>query len=132
MSSFVVVSKVKKFIKDRQGLNTSQSFFEPLNKDIQQALKNAADHAVKMKRKTVMGKDFNFYKERPEVEEALVVASKIKKFIKDEQGLSTSSKVVDQLSYRVEELCLSAIKSAVESKRKTVLDRDFVPLTIHP
>ncbi|MCB9092214.1 MAG: hypothetical protein H6621_00665 [Halobacteriovoraceae bacterium] len=76
-----------------------------------------------------MGRDFDFYKDSPEVKDNLVVASKIKKYIKDKAGLNTSSQVIEQLSYKVELLCLNAIKHAVEDKRKTVMDRDFNPLT---
>lgn len=128
MENYVVVSKVKKLIKARQGFNTSQSFFEPLNNDIASSLDAAVEHAQKMNRKTVMGRDFSFYKESPSVEDSLVVASKVKKYIKEKSGLNTSSQVIDQLSHKVELLCLNAIKSAVEQKRKTVMDRDFSPL----
>ncbi len=125
MENYVVVSKVKKLIKERQGFNTSQSFFEPLNSDLVSSLDSAIEHAQKMNRKTVMGRDFSFYKEGPEVSDSLVVASKVKKYIKEKSGLNTSSQVIDQLSHKVENLCLNAIKSAVEQKRKTVMDRDF-------
>ncbi len=129
MESFVVVSKVKKLIKERQGFNTSQSFFEPLNSDLTSSINQAIEHATKMNRKTVMGRDFSFYREMDDVENVLVVASKIKKFIKAKSGLNTSSQVMSQLSIKVEELCLNAIKNAVESKRKTVMDRDYQSIT---
>ena len=58
-----------------------------------------------------------------------MVASKIKKYIKDKSGFNTSSQVFEQLSHQVELICLDAIKQAVDSKRKTVLDRDFVAPT---
>ena len=125
MENYVVVSKVKKLIKERQGFNTSQSFFEPLNSDLVSSLDTAVEHAKKMNRKTVMGRDFSFYKDGPEVTDSLVVASKVKKYIKEKSGLNTSSQVIDQLSHKVESLCLDAIKNAVEQKRKTVMDRDF-------
>ena len=72
-----------------------------------------------------MGKDFNFYIENPNIGEALVVASKIKKMIKDEAGLSTSSQAIDQLTIRIQTICLQAIENAKSDKRKTVMDRDF-------
>lgn len=130
MESLIVVSKVKKFIKNHQGLNTSSGFFEPLNKDTVEAIKFAVDHAKKMGRKTVMGRDFNFYKEDPKIEDALVVASKVKKMIKELADMNTSSQVIEQLTLRVERVCLDAIKNAVNDKRKTVMDRDFVPPTM--
>ncbi len=128
MESLIVVSKVKKLIKERQGFNTSASFFGPLNEDLVASINQAIEHAKKMNRKTVMGRDFNFYREVEKVDTILVVSSKIKKFIKSTSGLNTSAQVMEQLSIKVEELCLNAIKSAVESKRKTVMDKDFKPL----
>lgn len=130
MENLLVVSKVKKFIKDKQGFNTSSGFFEPLNQDINGAIEFAVSHAKKMGRKTVMGRDFNFYKDAPEIQEPLVVASKVKKLIKDKSDMNTSSQVIEQLSLRVERICLDAIKNAVNDNRKTVMDRDFIAPTI--
>ena len=83
MESLIVISKVKKFIKEKGDFNTSSGFFEPLNQDIVKACRDAVSHTQKLGRKTVMGKDFNLYIENPNIEEALVVASKVKKMIKD-------------------------------------------------
>jgi histone H3/H4 len=131
MESLVVISKIKKFIKDEADCNTSANFFEPLNQDIVHACKDAALHAQKIGRKTVMGKDFNLYVETQEVAEALVVTSKVKKLIKDEFGLSTSSAAIDQLTIRVQTICRKAIENAKKDKRKTVMDRDFsAPTTL--
>jgi histone H3/H4 len=125
MESLVVLSKVKKFIKEKADFNTSAGFFEPLNEDIMKSCKDAIVHAQKLGRKTVMGKDFSLFKENPQIEDSLVVASKVKKLIKDEAGLSTSSQAIDQLTLRVQTICLRAIEKAKEDKRKTVMDRDF-------
>ena len=129
MEGLIVISKVKKFIKDQADFNTSAAFFEPLNQDILKACQEALTHAKKLGRKTVMGKDFNLYIENPKIEDTLVVASKVKKFIKDESGLSTSSNAIDQLTNRVQTICLKAIENAKADKRKTVMDRDFTPPT---
>ena len=86
-------------------------------------------HTQKLGRKTVMGKDFNLYIENSNIEEALVVASKVKKFIKDEAQLSTSAQAIDQLTVRVQTICLKAIENAKNDKRKTVMDRDFTAPT---
>ncbi len=130
MESLIVISKVKKFIKEKADFNTSAGFFEPLNADIIKACRDAATHTQKLGRKTVMGKDFNLYIENPNINEALVVASKVKKMIKDETGLSTSAQAIDQLTNRVQTICLKAIENAKEDKRKTVMDRDFTAPTI--
>lgn len=131
MESLIVISKVKKFIKDHGDFNTSANFFEPLNDDIVKACREAANHTKKIGRKTVMGKDFNLYVETASIEETLVVTSKVKKLIKDEFGLSTSSAAIDQLTNRVQTICKRAIENAKNDKRKTVMDRDFsAPTTL--
>ena len=131
MESLIVISKVKKFIKEKGDFNTSAGFFEPLNQDIMKACRDAMNHAQKLGRKTVMGKDFNLYIENPDIGEALVVASKVKKLIKDEGGLSTSSQAIDQLTIRIQTICNKAIDNAKADKRKTVMDRDFsAPTTL--
>jgi histone H3/H4 len=130
MESLIVISKVKKFIKDQADFNTSAGFFDPLNQDISKACLDAAGHAKKLGRKTVMGKDFHLFIENPNIDEALVVASKVKKMIKDQAGLSTSSQAIDQLTVRVRTICLKAIENAKADKRKTVMDRDFTAPTV--
>ncbi len=129
MESLIVISKVKKYIKEKADMNTSSGFFEPLNEDIMKACRDALAHAQKLGRKTVMGKDFNLYVENSNIEEALVVASKVKKLIKDEAALSTSAQAIDQLSVRVQAACNKAIENARADKRKTVMDRDFTAPT---
>jgi histone H3/H4 len=125
MESLIVISKVKKFIKEKGDFNTSSGFFEPLNQDIVKACRDAVSHTQKLGRKTVMGKDFNLYIENPNIEVALLVASKVKKMIKDESGLSTSAQAIEQLTIRIQTICLKAIENAKADKRKTVMDRDF-------
>lgn len=127
----VIVSKVKNFIKQQQGLNVSTHFFTKLDEDVLQAITEAVENTKKLGRKTVLGRDFNFFKEHPKFDEALVVASKIKRLIKDLGDLNTSAQVVEQLTMRVQRICLDAIAHAVNDKRKTVMDRDFMPPTIH-
>jgi histone H3/H4 len=129
MESLIVISKVKKFIKETADMNTSAGFFEPLNADIVKACRDAMAHAQKLGRKTVMGKDFNLYVENSNIPEILVVASKVKKLIKDEATLSTSSQAIDQLTVRVQAICNKAIENAKSDKRKTVMDRDFAAPT---
>jgi histone H3/H4 len=55
----------------------------------------------------------------------LVVASKVKKLIKDKSGMNTSSAVMEALTKVVERECQRAIERAQADKRKTVMDRDF-------
>lgn len=125
MESLIVVSKVKKYVKEKYGFNTSASFFEPLNADIYKAINDAVAHTKSTDRKTVMGRDFNFYIDKPEVGEVLVVASKVKAYIKNESELSTSKQVMEQLTVRIQKTIENAAAKATEAKRKTVMDRDI-------
>ena len=58
--------------------------------------------------------------------ETLVVVSKVKKYIKDKGDMNTSATAIEALTKIVEKECEKAIAAAQQSKRKTVLDRDFV------
>lgn len=57
--------------------------------------------------------------------EVLVVASKLKAYIRAQSGMNTSSTVIDALSNKVRILCDQAIENAKRDGRKTVMDRDF-------
>ncbi len=57
--------------------------------------------------------------------EVLVVASKLKKYIRSTSGMSTSANVAPALSDTIRDLCDQAIENAKADKRKTVMDRDF-------
>ena len=55
----------------------------------------------------------------------LVVASKIKKFVREKAGMSTSAEILEGLSRKVEQICLDAIEKARADGRKTVKGRDL-------
>jgi len=57
--------------------------------------------------------------------EVLVVASKLKKYVKEKAGMNTSGAVMEILSDRVRALCDQAIANAQSDGRKTVKDRDI-------
>ena len=57
--------------------------------------------------------------------EVLVVASKVKNYIKDKSGMSTSASVMQALTRKVQEEIDRALERARASGRKTVMDRDF-------
>ncbi len=61
--------------------------------------------------------------------EVLVVASRLKHFIREVYGMNTSDGVLDPLSDELRRLCARAVDNAKEDGRKTVLDRDFEFLT---
>lgn len=61
--------------------------------------------------------------DRP-TDEVLVVASKVKAYIKARSGLAVSSGVMDALSEHIRRLCDESIRESRRNERKTVLDRD--------
>ncbi len=60
--------------------------------------------------------------------EVLVVASKLKAYIKGEAEMNTSGSVMEALSDQIRNLCKRAIQNAQADNRKTVMDRDFQDL----
>ena len=57
--------------------------------------------------------------------DVLVVASKVKKHIKDSGDCNTSSAFIDALSTKVANICNKAVEKAKADGRKTVMDRDI-------
>lgn len=57
--------------------------------------------------------------------EILVVVSKLKKYVRDWSGMSTSDAAMNVLSDHLRELCREATRQAGADGRRTVLDRDF-------
>lgn len=58
--------------------------------------------------------------------EALVVTSKVKKYIKEKGNCNTSAETIDILSKAVEALCQKGIEMAKADGRKTVMARDII------
>jgi len=66
---------------------------------------------------------------RTEVDDdVLVVVSKLKRYIRERSEMNTSDTVVSPLSDHLRALCNEAIRNAARDGRKTVMDRDFIPL----
>ena len=57
--------------------------------------------------------------------EILVVASKVKTYIRNSGEMQTSASVLQALSDRIRGMCDRAVANARNDGRKTVLDRDF-------
>ena len=57
--------------------------------------------------------------------DTLVVASKVKAYIKSKAGMNTAASVADALSDKVRQICDEAISNAQAAKRKTVRDSDI-------
>ncbi len=60
-----------------------------------------------------------------ENKEILVVASKIKSYIKTVGDMKCSSRFIEILSEKVREICDEAVSNARSEQRKTVLDKDL-------
>jgi histone H3/H4 len=60
--------------------------------------------------------------------EALIVVSKLKAYVRARSGMNTSDSVVEVLSDHLRSLANEAIRNAGRDGRKTVMDRDFLPL----
>ena len=58
--------------------------------------------------------------------DVLIVASKLKLYVKEKHDISTSANVMDRLSDMVRYLCDDACDRAKAEGRKTLMDRDFV------
>lgn len=56
----------------------------------------------------------------------LVVASKVRKYIKEKGECNTSAETIDILSKAVEKLCERGLEAAKSDGRKTVMARDIV------
>ena len=54
----------------------------------------------------------------------LVVASKVKKYIKEKAGMNTASNTLSALTDVIKGACDKAISNAQAEGRKTVMDRD--------
>ena len=57
--------------------------------------------------------------------EILVVVSRLKAYVRDRSGMSTSDSVSELLSDRLRRMCDQAIQRAQRDGRRTVMDRDF-------
>ena len=63
--------------------------------------------------------------ENAEKSETLVVASKLKNYIREKSGMNTSAAVIDVLTSKLRGMCDQAVERAKQDGRKTVMDRDF-------
>ena len=65
----------------------------------------------------------------PPPKEVLVIASRLKDYIRTRYGMNTSDGVLEELSDHLRKLADRAVMHAREDGRKTVLDRDFAFLS---
>jgi len=62
---------------------------------------------------------------KPSEDEILVVVSKVRKYVADRSGMSTSASVYEALSDHIRRICDQAIDTARTHGRKTIMDRDL-------
>lgn len=65
----------------------------------------------------------------PAPREVLVIASRLKEYIRQRYGMNTSDGVLEVISDHLRTLCDHAASNARDDGRKTVLDRDFAFLS---
>ncbi len=58
-------------------------------------------------------------------DEVLIIASRLKEYVRSRSGFNTSDKVLEPLSEIVRRVCDEAIRNATREGRRTVLDRDL-------
>lgn len=61
----------------------------------------------------------------PAQQEVLIVASRLKDYVRERSGMNTSDRVLEPLSKVVRRVCDEAIANARRDGRKTILDRDI-------
>jgi alkylhydroperoxidase family enzyme len=61
----------------------------------------------------------------PGPREILIIASRLKDYVREVHGMNTSDRVFEILSDEVRRIANRAAKNAADAERKTLLDRDF-------
>ena len=64
-------------------------------------------------------------REMTDKKEVLVVASKVKTYVREKSDMNTSAGIFDVISDKIRATCDRAIENARNDGRKTVKDRDF-------
>jgi histone H3/H4 len=85
----------------------------------------ATGPAATPERRRIVGQVASATVPEPVEKDVLVVVSKLKKFVKDRSGMSTSDGAIAVLSDHLRWLSVEALRKAAEDGRKTVMDRDY-------
>jgi hypothetical protein len=97
----------------------------PRGSDAAGESRTTAPAAVKTRR--IIGNDAPETRKKDLPTEVLIVASRLKDYVRARSGFNTSERVLGPLSDLVRRVCDEAIENAERAGRKTVLDRD-IPL----
>ncbi|MEM9489859.1 MAG: hypothetical protein AAGC55_11980 [Myxococcota bacterium] len=131
----IVVTKAKNYIRARSGMNTSDGVMPVLSEHVRMLCNVLINNARQDGRKTIMDRDMPAPMsmlragddESPGDDlprDILIVASKLKKYVRAKSGMNTSDSVMSGLSDHVRSWCNLAIRNAGKDGRRTVLDRD--------
>ncbi len=85
-----------------------------------------AEEAVAKEAKRIMVSSSTSQTKREIPRDILIVASKLKNYVKDKHDLNTSGNVMERLSDIVRYFCDQAVDRARSEGRKTLMDRDFI------
>ena len=129
----VVVSKLKNYVRSTADMNTSGGVAATLSGLVKALCTQAIENAKRDGRKTLMERDFaNTSMDQATAspseaakDDALVVVSKLKNYVRTTSGMNTSGGVAATLSVLVKGLCNQGIENAKKDGRKTLMERDF-------
>lgn len=124
----VVAAKVQAYIAERSELRTSRGALFALSHLVRRECEVGIASAREAERKTVMDRDLPRPPAGTKAGEMLIVASRLKAYIKASSGMNTAGNVADVLSAHVRGWIHQAVRAARADERETVMDRDFEAL----
>ncbi|MDD4976419.1 MAG: hypothetical protein PHY93_18825 [Bacteriovorax sp.] len=83
------------------------------------------NNSVQSPRRILVQSKANLPTQSDDSQEVLIVASKLKQYIKDKYDMNTAANVMEALSRDVRRLTDRAVEKARSEGRKTVMDRDY-------
>ena len=107
-------------------MNHKSSWAEEMKSPKIESVSPESENQVTPRRIMVQGKPTSSIASEDSNEtEVLIVASKLKAYIKEKYDMNTSGNVLDALSRDVRRLTDRAVEKARSEGRKTVMDRDY-------
>lgn len=106
-------------------MNHKSSWAEENRSPKKEEVANQTESASTPRRIIVQSKATAASSEEFDSNEILIVASKLKQYIKDKYDMNTAANVMDALSREVRRLTDQAAQKARSDGRKTVMDRDY-------
>ena len=138
LDTLVVAARFKDYIRGQAAMSTSDRALGLLSDHLRELCDRAIEAAGRDGRRTVMDRDVTplVAKSLASIatgtgdpdergDELLIIAAKLKSYVKARSGMNTSDSVAPVLSAHLRRLARKAIRHAGADDRKTVLDRDF-------